>query len=187
MKIFVLLLIILSLFDIPQKHQNILVIGDSEAGSISFALQGAKKKGESSGETAARMAGSPYQGENVAFEFKGGTPIDYWSKQGHGKEALDKHPETDTVFVFLGTNDFYKQAAPDVEPLLKEIRDRNIKCVWAGNTSVHNKKWAINKKLKEAVEADCSYVDSESIQLGDGVHPTFQGVVQWLKLIWSVK
>lgn len=170
-----------------RKQENILVIGDSEAGSIQFALANAKKKGESSAEAAARLSGNAYEGESLAFEYKSGTSIEYWSRGGHGHEAIAKHPEAGTVFIFLGTNDYYKRDVPDVEPLLQEVRAAGLKCVWAGNTAVYDKKWPLNAKLRAAVEKDCTYVDSEGVELGDKVHPTFRGVVQWLKLVWNAK
>jgi hypothetical protein len=144
----------------PRKTENILVMGDSEAGSVYFALSGAKKKDESLGQTAARLAGATHNGESLAFEYKGGTPIDYWSKQGHGKEAIDKHPEAGTVIIFLGTNDYWKRETPDVEPLLKEVRAAGLKCIWAGNTSVNGRKWSLNTKLKAVVEKDSKYTET---------------------------
>jgi lysophospholipase L1-like esterase len=170
-----------------RKPENVLVIGDSQAGSVYFTTQGAKLKGETSAQTMARLAGATYNNESVAFEYKGGTPVDYWSKQGHGKDAIVTHPDAGTIIIFLGTNDYWKTETPDVEPLLKEIRSNGLKCVWAGNTAVNGRKWSINARLKAAVEKDCTYIDSESIPLGDKVHPTAAGAVEWIKKVWSAK
>lgn len=170
-----------------RKPENILVIGDSEAGSVWFMVQGTKQKGETNGQTMARLAGASYQNEDVSFEFKGGTSVDYWSKDGRGKTAIASHPDAGTIMIFLGTNDYWRSETPDVEPLLKEVRANGMKCVWAGNTAVNGRKWSINTRLRAAVEKDCTYVDSESIPLGDKVHPTSAGTIEWIKKVWSVK
>lgn len=182
-----LLCLVLSIADVTQKPENILVIGDSQVGSVYFVTKSSQKPGETTGQTMARLAGAQHAGETIVFEYKGGTGTNYWSKDGHAKESLDRHPEAGTVFIFLGTNDYFRPNAPDPEPILKEIRARGMRCVWAGNTAVNGQKWTVNEKLKAAVEKDCVYVDSQSIPLGDKVHPTGAGVIEWIKLMWKAK
>lgn len=127
--------------------------------------------------------------ETVSYECKGGSPIEYWSAQGKGREALARHHDATSVIIFLGTNNYYQPKPPDVEPLLKEVRDRHLRCVWVGPTAVYGKKWPINPLLKTAVEKDCVYVDAEAsgIDLPDRVHPSWESWIRLLKMIWNVR
>ena len=151
-------------------HDNILVIGDSLACGSKWRANEVKKDNES-----------------LQWDCKVGSPIEFWSKNGAAKRALDAHPKTDSVIIFLGTNNYTNVKLPDVEPLLKEVRDRNLRCTWVGPTAVRGKKTALNPLLKAAVEKTCKYVDAEDIPLGDGIHPTMDGWLTLLTKIWKVK
>jgi hypothetical protein len=151
-------------------HSNILVMGDSLACGSKWRIGEVKLPTES-----------------IQTECKVSSPIEFWSEKGAGKRALDAHPETNEVIIFLGTNNYYSTSVPDVEPLLREVRHRSLKCTWVGPTAVRGKKTALNPLLKAAVEKQCKYVDAEDIPLGDGIHPTMDGWLTLLKKIWSVR
>jgi hypothetical protein len=150
----------------PQRHA--LIIGDSEACAV-----------------------YPYartMGDQVSVECTKSTRVEWWA-EGRFQQALDKHPDADTVVVFLGTNDYYDTRAPDVKPILDAVSNRHLACVWAGNTPVHGRKhWPINEMLRAAVVPTCSYFDTEAagIQLlPDEVHPTPEGAAKWIRKVWS--
>lgn len=151
--------------------QKILVLGDSEAGAVSPSLKNVL-----------------LPGETTELEYKSGSSIEYWAR-GKFHEALGHHFVPDVIIVFLGTNNYGYQTLPDVTPILDEIVQTHAKCIWVGPTSVNGQKWKIDKLLKKAVSGQCSYVDTEEldIELADGIHPTQVGVTKWLNEIWSVK
>lgn len=150
---------------------NTLVVGDSEAGFASRRFKEVK-----------------LSNETIHLEAKGGTTIQYWTN-GAFHKALAAHPQTDTVIIFLGTNNVWSAVLPEVSPILNEIKNKNIKCIWVGPTAVHGKKWKINQLLKVAVSETCTYIDTETldIPLEDGIHPTWGGILKWLKIIWATK
>lgn len=149
---------------------NVLIMGDSLACGSKQRTNDVKKNGE-----------------HIQWECKVGSSIEYWSAKGAAKRALDAHPETGSVIIFLGTNNYSATKVPDIEPILKEIRYRSLKCVWVGPTAVHGKKTVLNSLLKAAIGQQCKYVDAENTPLGDGIHPTFGGWLPLLQKIWSVK
>lgn len=151
-------------------ERRILIVGDSEACAVSWQVKRVK-----------------LPTDTVDVECKGGTTVPYWGSQGHLKMALDKHLKPDVLLVFLGTNHYGQVVTPDVKPILDIIKDRELTCMWIGNTAVKGKKWKINKLIRDAVTPTCSYFDTEeaNIPLPDGVHPDGIGAVKWLKLIWA--
>lgn len=161
----------MSCTDIMCHQDNILIIGDSEAGAAATQLQRVKQ---------------PY--EHVDLDYKVGSQIQFWTS-GAFKKSLDSHPGVDEVIIFLGTNNYGSKSLPDVTPILDEIKRRNLKCVWVGPTAVFGKKWPINDLLKASVSSTCTYVDTQAlgVELHDGVHPTPAGALKWLRFVWSVK
>ncbi len=153
------------------KTIKTLVVGDSEAGRCKFRMNEVRR-----------------ENETIIVEQRDGTETKFWAN-GAFHAALARHPETDNVVIFLGTNDFYRTMVPNVAPILDEIKEKHLKCVWVGPTSVQFKKWKINGLLKDAVSPTCTYVDTQEIgiPLWDGVHPTNAGVIKWLRAIWDVK
>lgn len=157
---------------VPPLTRHVLIVGDSEACAVKPYA------------SAIAMQHSP--ADIVAVECKVGTRVDYWGTGGHLAEALAAHPDTDTVVVFLGTNHYADRAAPNVKPILDQVKAHSLGCEWVGNTAVRGRSWPINGLLRSAVVPTCVYFDTEAahIPLADGVHPTVAGAVTWLKLIW---
>lgn len=153
------------------KRDNILVIGDSLACGSKLRMGEVLRKNES-----------------ADWECKVGTTIEFWNA-GRAKNALDRHQNATSVIIFLGTNNYYQTSAPAVSNILKEINDRNLKCVWVGNTAVRGKKWPINASLKASVQPTCTYIDAENagINLPDAIHPSWDSWLILLKMIWSVR
>ena len=151
--------------------RRILIVGDSEACAVSPYV---------------KLVKDPL--DTVDVDCKGGTTVPYWSLLGNFRAALSRHPKPDSVLIFLGTNHYSdpKANVPGVKNILGLVQERNINCVWVGNTAVHGKHWPINVTLKNAVTPTCDYFDTEQagIQLSDGVHPTREGAIKWLKAIW---
>jgi hypothetical protein len=160
---------------VPEKHfvsvgRTILIVGDSEACAVKPYVK------------------DVFKDDTVNVECKVSTTVTYWGAQGHLKEALKKHPHPDTVIVFLGTNHYGQNKAPDVSVVLDGIEDSGAQCVWVGNTAVNGKRWQINKLINDAVSARCKYFDTEAanIPLADNAHPTVQGAIKWLRLVRDV-
>jgi hypothetical protein len=152
-------------------QEHILVIGDSEAAHVShfydYVIQ---------------------PREVVNSDFKGGTVIQQWFGERLDK-ALTKYPETDTVVIFLGTNNAGRKDELDVSPILDKVKDK--KCIWAGPVAVNGHKQVFNQLLKNFIlsHSKCKYIDSEllPIKLADGYHPEPQSSIIWLKEVWRVK
>lgn len=161
------------------SSRKILIIGDSEACAVKTHVTAEFKKLDELHQTPI---------DTVDVECKVSTTVQYWGAQGHLKEALKKHPRTDTVIVFLGTNHYGQNKAPDVSVVLDGIEDSGAQCVWVGNTAVDGKRWKINKLMHDAVMPRCKYFDTEAanIPLADNAHPTVQGAIKWLRLVWGV-
>lgn len=153
--------------------RNVLIVGDSEACAVGFIAD--------------KVANERLPHDNVSVECKGGTTVQYWGSGGHLRQALVRHPASDVVLVFLGTNHYWQKETPPVGLILDLIRDSNVKCVWVGNTAVKGKKWPINGLLRGAVTPTCSYFDTEAadVQLWDGVHPDRANALRWLRMVWS--
>ena len=157
--------------------RHILIIGDSEACAIGAVVK----------KEAARITDSRNEPrDQISVVCKAGTRVEYWSS-GKFSAALQRHPDVDTVLVFLGTNHYGSRRVPNVVPILDEVDNRQLTCIWSGNTAVHGKSWPMNEILKTAVSPDCDYFDTESlkIDLADGIHPTTQGAVAWVDALWD--
>lgn len=88
------------------------------------------------------------------------------------------------VLIYLGSNDYWKQ--PDPSGVLSAIKTAGItRCRWVGPPLIRGARGAANEHLRRAVERDgtCSYFDSTELKLvlRDGVHPTYDGHVAWLR------
>lgn len=153
--------------------RNVLIVGDSEACAVgSYAKQVAKEYGIS---------------DAVAIECKTSSTIGYWSN-GNFERVLARHPKTEVVLVFLGTNHYSSIVPPRTQKLLSIINEKSLQCVWVGPVAVHGKSWPINEFLKQSVADTCSYFDTENanIELRDGVHPTQESAKKWLEQVWNV-
>lgn len=150
---------------------NVLILGDS----LACGSQGRVKEVKSSNE-------------NISWECKVGSSVEFWNA-GKAHEAFQKHPQTTSVIVFLGTNNYASSGTPAAGNILKEIKARHLPCVWVGNTAVRGQRWAVNGKLRTAVEPTCKYVDAEAsgITLPDGIHPSWSSWLTLLKMIWAVR
>lgn len=160
---------------LPPKHQNILLIGDSEV----LYASGQVKKVRQPNET-------------VFIDSKPGTTIGWWN-DGIFHREMSKYPNLDVVIVFLGTNNFNFNYLQPHQNILDEIKSHNVKCIWVGPTDVRMRGYKnlhiTGRLIRNVVDGLCTYVDTESlsIPLVDGVHPTPEGTVKWLTEIWSVK
>ena len=155
-----------------RKHRNVLIIGDSEACAVSNYTRHVQDAHDS-----------------VYVDCKVSTTVPYWAAQGNFREALSRHPKPDAVLVFLGTNHYWDaKANPDVKPILDIVKAEGIDCVWVGNVAVKGRKWPINNALRASVQPTCSYFDTETagIPLADGVHPTGDGALKWLRAVWPM-
>lgn len=157
--------------DVGPKHQNILIIGDSQARYAKWQIKKIQRPNET-----------------IFVDDKGGTTILWWNNK-HFREEMAKYPNVDVVVIFLGTNNFNFTFLQPHQDILDVLHERRLKCIWAGPTKVDGRKHVINKLIKDAVSGTCSYVDTEEldIPLADGVHPTPQGTIKWLQEIWKVK
>lgn len=155
----------------PRENQpdNIAVIGDSLACGSKWRIGEVSKTNET-----------------VTWDCKVGSSIEYWNG-GKAREALEARKGATSVIIFLGTNNYSSSNVPDTSNVLKEVQDRGLRCTWVGPTAVNGKKPAINEKLRKAVEGTCTYVDATDIPLGDGIHPTWDGWLRLLKIIWAVR
>ena len=156
----------------PAKVTHILIVGDSEAGAEHGVMPFIGKVKRSN--------------EDVQFDYKNGTRIQFWAK--NIPAALARHPKPDVVIVFLGTNNYTDTVLPDLSPILNVIQATGAKCIWVGPTSVHGKTWTLDTLLANGV-SPCVYVDTEAlgIELVDGIHPTADAAVKWLEAIWAAK
>jgi hypothetical protein len=156
------------------KHENILLIGDSEVLYSSWYFKPMRR-----------------DNETVYFDSKPGTTIGWWN--GVFQKEMSKYHDIDVVIVFLGTNNFNFDYLQPHQHILDTLKASSAKCIWVGPTDVHMKGFTnphiVNKLLKEEVSSLCTYVDTEQlhIELADGVHPTQAGAVKWLTEIWKVK
>jgi len=160
----------------PATGDRILVVGDSEACAVGAYADDKVWRAK---------AGLGASDDVVGVWCKASTPIEYWSEQGHMLEAISEFEPT-VVLVFLGTNNYGAKKAPDVEPILDLVKERDLRCVWVGNTAVRGKNWAINGLLRDAVTPTCRYFDTEAdhIVLWDGIHPGASEAQRWLKDVW---
>ena len=152
-------------------QEKILVVGDSEAAHVSHFYEYVRT----------------YR-EDISSEFKGGTNIQQW-QDGLMDAALAKHPDVDTVVIFLGTNNIGRKTELDVSAILGKIKGK--KCIWVGPPAVRGKKWLFNKLLRDNVlkVSKCFYLNSEEIKLTlpDEWHPAPQSSILWLREVWSLK
>lgn len=161
---------------IPRK---ILVVGDSEACTVGPHLQHVADKIDDE-------LGLPH--DKIALSCKDGTTVQYWGLQGHLQEALGHKFQPDTVVIFLGTNHFGSTSTPPVSPIINLVKQRDLTCVWVGNTAVRGRHWPVNDLLRKAVTPTCTYFDTEDhgVDLVDGAHPGPVAAVLWLEAVWRM-
>ena len=158
---------------LPKK---ILLIGDSQVRYLSWYMD---------------RAGVKQPNETVFFDSKPGTTILTWNNIF--VREMSKYPNIDEVLIFLGTNNFNFGFLQDHQNILNEIKRRNVKCLWIGPTNVRMNGFKnlhmIGPLIKKAVEPVCKFFDTEAagIELADGIHPSLDGAVKWLRDIWKVK
>jgi len=152
--------------------ESILLIGDSEVMFSHFYFDEANVK---------------QSNETVFFDSKPGTTILTWNNIFVSE--MKRFPVVDTVIIYLGTNNQNFSWLQPHQNILNEIKRRNLKCIWVGNTKVYNRHHMINDLVHQAVEPTCTYFDTEKadIELADQVHPTKAGAIKWLKMIWALK
>lgn len=150
--------------------RHVLVVGDSEACAVSSYV---KATAQTAGDTA-----------DVAC--KESTTVQNWGT-GRLRTALDAHPRTSSVVIFLGTNHYLDSTAPPVGPILDLIAARGLDCVWVGNTAVMGKARKINDLMRAVVTPTCTYFDTEAfgVELRDGIHPTSAAARSWIRAVWS--
>jgi hypothetical protein len=152
-------------------QEKILVIGDSEAVAVSHFFSSVQQ-----------------QREVVDKEAKGGTSIQQWFGD-RLDTALAKHKDSDTIVIFLGTNNIGRSTELDTSPLLNKIKDK--KCIWVGPPAVNGHKWKFNQLLRDNVlkNSNCKYLNSEDLKLKlpDGYHPDGQSCILWLQEVWKIK
>lgn len=153
------------------KHQNILIIGDSEAMFAGFKVKNIQQPNET-----------------VYVDGKPSTTIGQWNN-GMFRKEMDKYFDLDVVVIFLGTNNVELHEMPPYQNILNEVKVRQLKCVWVGPPKVYNRHHQMNDLIKEAVSDTCIFIDTEAlgIELVDNVHPTPTGTIKWLNEIWRVK
>jgi hypothetical protein len=169
MRWLIVVLAFLAMAAVPRRH--ILIVGDSEACRVGWFVNKVK-----------------LPTDDVSVECKESTQVKWWA-DGRFAEALNRHPDTDAVLIFLGTNNFHDQAPPDVAPIINVVENKGIACIWVGNVAVRGKTWPINGLLHGVVSPTrCSYFDTEAagITLDDGIHPGQSASVKWLKAIWPL-
>ena len=152
-------------------QEKTLIIGDSEAAHVCHFTSYVQQRNEV-----------------ISCEFKGGTTIQNW----FGKrldDALDKHPDADTVVIFLGTNNIGRKTTLDVSPLTDRLKGK--KCIWVGPPAVNGYKWKFNQLLRDNVlkVSNCKYFNSEDVRLHlpDGYHPDGASNILWLQEVWKFK
>lgn len=159
--------------------RHVLIIGDSEACAVSPVAK----------EVAKAWADKHQQPlDDVVVDCKGGTVIQYWAQGLHAQLALNAHPKTDTLIVFLGTNHYWqKPLIGNPQPILDLVTGRHLQCTWVGNVAVKGKKWPVNADLRAAVTPTCNYFNAEEepITLWDGVHPDRANARRWLSDVWE--
>lgn len=147
---------------------KVLLVGDSEAGAVQPYLSAVLGPGETA---------------NVNSVV--GSRISAWSSGQLASAIAATNP--DVVVVFLGTNDYYDNALPNLTPVFSQLPTGRT--VWVGPTSVQNKSWPVDNLLKNAMQAQgIPFIDTESlgISLRDGIHPDAAGAKKWLQAIWPV-
>lgn len=152
-------------------HRHVLIIGDSEACAVVPYV---------------RRVAEP--GDVIDSDCKKGSHVQDWAS-GRLTADLDRFSVVDDVVIFLGTNHYENQVdTPPVGPILDTIKQRNLGCVWVGNTAVHGRRWHVNEALQRVVSPTCDYFDTEAadIPLVDGIHPTQSGAVKWLSAVWPM-
>ena len=152
--------------------ENILLIGDSEVLYEHYYFDQANVK---------------LPNETIFFNSKPGTTILTWNNIFVSE--MNRFPNVDTVIIYLGTNNQNFKFLQPHQNILDEVKRRNLKCIWVGNTKVYNRHHMINDLVHQAVEPTCTYFDTEKadIELIDGVHPTKSGSIKWLQMVWRMK
>lgn len=148
---------------------HILILGDSEAGISSHYISHVQQPNET-----------------ISFEYKVGSIIEYWF--GNIDQALNKHPDIDTIIIFLGTNNINRKYL-DLSPILKKTNKYN--CIWISPAKVKGYTWQSTKDLEDNItkNSTCHFFNSEKLDLTlyDGYHPTIPSMKFWLENIWEFK
>lgn len=91
----------------------------------------------------------------------------------------------EVVIIFLGSNHYDDNGVPNVNCVLKMIKNSK-KCIWVGPPSIRGKKWNYENDFKNQIVNNCLYVSSQDIiDLPDGIHFGKSGIVQILNRIKS--
>lgn len=176
--VLVLPTVILSAAYDPPRQRHVLIVGDSEAGAVGPYIKRLRPR-----DGVTDVVSVDYVNNSTIRDWSGGQ-LD--GDTGLFNASLKRHPDIDTVIIFLGTNDYWLNVPPDVKPVLDQISSRGLTCVWVGNTATHGKHWGINRVLRSVVSPTCTYFDTEAagITLKDGIHPTPEAAAMWLQAVW---
>jgi len=147
-------------------RKQYLLIGDSEAGALSYSVKRQKADG------------------CWDFKFLVGSRTEYWKKES--KKINDMY---DIIFISLGANDYASpKSISGVTEISRWASEHSHECIWIGPPKLWNKESdvieIINKNTK------CKFIDSskEKIELSkDLVHPTYNGADFWLKKVLDQK
>lgn len=148
------------------KTKQYLLVGDSEAGALSYSV----KRNSESG--------------CWDFKFLVGSRTAYWKKE---VEKIDDN--YNIIFISLGANDYAnpKDISGIVE-ISKWAERHSNECIWVGPPKLWNKDSNVVKTIKNTTT--CKFFDSsaEKIELtSDLVHPTYAGADFWLKKVLEQK
>lgn len=163
----VFLTLVEAIFQIA-PHQEILIIGDSQACVMKFGAIAAVKQAN----------------ETVDVVCKVSTRTAYW-EGSRMKDALSAK-RYDVTIIFLGSNDYGSK--PDPTKIVQQVLASGAKCIWVGPPLIRGQKTATNSHLAATVPP-CSYLDSQAlgVPLADGIHPTGAGAILWLNKAWEIK
>lgn len=129
--------------------------------------------------------------DEVACDYRGGTSIDQWGKEGRLHQAFarwhmrfPRRSNPNVIVLFLGTNDEWRRAdqVPDLEPIFTEIG--SVPCVWVGPVAGAGRHSPHTAALRDTIGDRCTWVESEDIVLWDGWHPNRENAILWLDRVW---
>jgi hypothetical protein len=141
--------------------RNILIIGDSEACAVGAVVH-------------------EFTHHTLKCSCSSGTTIQDWAGMKVNRVLRDVD-DVDVVIVFLGGNNIINENVVGVQTIIDKIGTRD--CVWVGNAALFGKTWNVNQLMKDSVGTQCSYLDSEKLQLKlpDKMHPDRASARLWLQ------
>lgn len=148
------------------SRKQYLLIGDSEAGALSYSVKRQKIDG------------------CWDFKFLVGSKTAFWKK-----ETAKLNDIYDAIFISLGANDYASpKSISGVTEISEWASEHSHQCIWIGPPKLWNKESSVVETIKKTTK--CKFFDSsvERIELSsDLVHPTYSGADFWLKKILEQK